>query len=216
MSSHKRLVCSIQVVRQDFLCENHGSIFLLRPVSLASFDWIESHLPSDRITLGNAVAVDHRCIWAILACGEDSRILRGPYCPRTRLHRLLQWHGEPNGAALIIRLGQAISNGIKGSSGERKFPIDDPAWYPFKRDTVIELRALQSRLRTNPNLTGCRRFPSPAELQEIIDQEIHRSPADFSRLLENSRAFQAFVAHDAKSARSLFLGSSGQRSFAMS
>jgi hypothetical protein len=121
-------------------------------------------------------------------------------------HRLLQWHGEPNGAALFVRLGQAISNGIKGSSGECKFPIDDPAWYPFKRDTVIQLSALQSRLRTNPNLTGRRRFPSPAELQEIIDQEIHRSPADFPRLLENSRAFQAFFAHDENRTRLFVLG----------
>jgi hypothetical protein len=121
-------------------------------------------------------------------------------------HRLLQWHVEPNGAALSMRLGQAISDGIKGSLGECKFPIDDPAWYPFKRDTVIQLSALQSRLRTNPNLTGRRRFPSPAELQEIIEQEIHRSPADFSRLLENSRAFQAFFAHDENRTRLFVLG----------
>jgi hypothetical protein len=61
--------------RSDFICENHGSIFLLRPVSPASFDWIESHLPSDRITLGNAVVVDHRCIWAILAGLQDDGLV---------------------------------------------------------------------------------------------------------------------------------------------
>ena len=62
-------------VGPDFFCENHGSIFLLRPVSPASFDWIESHLPSDRITFGNAVAVDHRCIWAILAGLQDDGLV---------------------------------------------------------------------------------------------------------------------------------------------
>jgi hypothetical protein len=51
----------------DFICENHGSIFLLRPISPSALSWIEEYLPSDRITFGNAVAVDHRCIWAILA-----------------------------------------------------------------------------------------------------------------------------------------------------
>ena len=52
--------------QSDFICENHFSVFLLRPISPAAFDWIESHLPPDRITFGNAVVVDHRCIWSIL------------------------------------------------------------------------------------------------------------------------------------------------------
>ena len=50
----------------DFFCENHGSIFLLRPVSPAAFLWIHENLPPDRQMFGNAVAVEHRCIWAIL------------------------------------------------------------------------------------------------------------------------------------------------------
>jgi hypothetical protein len=50
----------------DFICENHGSIFLLRPVSSVSFDWIEEHLPPDRLTFGNAVVVEPRYVWAIL------------------------------------------------------------------------------------------------------------------------------------------------------
>jgi hypothetical protein len=104
MSSHNdSFVASGSSPTVDFLCENHGSIFLLRPVSPASFDWIESHLPSDRITLGNAVAVDHRCIWAILAglqddglvvsrgsenrSRKDSHTFGGPYRPLARLRR---------------------------------------------------------------------------------------------------------------------------------
>ncbi len=55
----------------DFICENHGSVFLLRPISPAGFEWIDSHLPDDRLTFGNAVAVDHRCIWAILVGIQD-------------------------------------------------------------------------------------------------------------------------------------------------
>lgn len=50
----------------DFFCENHGSIFLLRPVSSAAHSWISDHLPDDRMTFGNAVVVEHHYIWAIL------------------------------------------------------------------------------------------------------------------------------------------------------
>ncbi len=55
----------------DFVCENHGSIFLLRPVSHAAFAWIEEHLPPDRITFGNAIVVEPRYVWAILVGIQD-------------------------------------------------------------------------------------------------------------------------------------------------
>jgi hypothetical protein len=55
----------------DFFCENHGSIFLLRPISPASFAWIEEHLPPDRLTFGNAVVVEPRYVWAILNGLQD-------------------------------------------------------------------------------------------------------------------------------------------------
>ena len=67
MSSHDSFVASgSSPTRSDFICENHGSIFLLRPVSPASFDWIESHLPSDRTTFGNAVVIEPRYVGTIL------------------------------------------------------------------------------------------------------------------------------------------------------
>jgi hypothetical protein len=72
MSSHNdSFAASGSSPTVDFLCENHTSVFLLRPVSLAAFSWIEEHLPPDRLTFGNAVAIDHRCIWAILAGLQD-------------------------------------------------------------------------------------------------------------------------------------------------
>ncbi len=76
MSSHNdSFVASGSSPTVDFLCENHGSIFLLRPVSPASFDWIESHLPSDRITFGNAVVVEPRYVWAILVGLQDDGLV---------------------------------------------------------------------------------------------------------------------------------------------
>ena len=80
MSSHDSFAASgSSPTRSDFICENHGSIFLLRPVSPASFNWIESHLPSDRITFGNAVVIEPRYLWAILVAlqGDGLVVSRG-------------------------------------------------------------------------------------------------------------------------------------------
>ena len=63
----------------DFICENYGSIFLLRPTSLAAFLWIHQNLPADRQMFGTAVVVEHRCIWAILEGiqGDGLEVSRG-------------------------------------------------------------------------------------------------------------------------------------------
>ena len=52
--------------RPDFRCENHGSIFLLYPLSRSARSWIEENLPSDAQRFGNAIAIEHRFVWAIL------------------------------------------------------------------------------------------------------------------------------------------------------
>jgi hypothetical protein len=67
MSSHlDSFVASGTSPTPDFLCENHSSIFLLYPLSPSAQSWIEENLPSDAQWFGNAVAVEHRYIWAIL------------------------------------------------------------------------------------------------------------------------------------------------------
>ena len=67
MSSHSDpfVASGSSPTRSDLICENHGSIFLLRPISPAAFLWIHENLPGDRQMFGNA-AVEHRYIWAIL------------------------------------------------------------------------------------------------------------------------------------------------------
>jgi len=67
MSSHNdSFVASGSSPTPDFLCENHGSIFLLRPLNQSAQTWIEENLPSDVQRFGNGVAVEHRYIWPIL------------------------------------------------------------------------------------------------------------------------------------------------------
>jgi hypothetical protein len=53
----------------DFYIEGEGrfsTVFLLRPLTPAAFDWIEEHIPEDAQRLGNAVAVEHRYITEIV------------------------------------------------------------------------------------------------------------------------------------------------------
>ena len=50
----------------DFRCENHGSLFLLYPLTQFAESWIEQHLPPDAQTFGKAIVVEPRYIWAIL------------------------------------------------------------------------------------------------------------------------------------------------------
>jgi hypothetical protein len=50
----------------DFLVENHGTIFLLQPLTPAANSWIDEHLPEDRMTFAGAVVVEHRYIADII------------------------------------------------------------------------------------------------------------------------------------------------------
>ena len=50
----------------DFNVFNGGSIILLQPLTPAANDWVNEFLPEDRLTLGSAVAVEHRFIGDIL------------------------------------------------------------------------------------------------------------------------------------------------------
>ena len=56
----------------DFRCENHGSLFLLFPLTQPAHSWIEEHLPEDAQWFGNAVVVEHRYIWSILDGIQDA------------------------------------------------------------------------------------------------------------------------------------------------
>ena len=48
----------------DFLCENHGSIFLLKPLTPSATSWIEEHIGQDNgfQPYLPAVVVEHRYI----------------------------------------------------------------------------------------------------------------------------------------------------------
>jgi hypothetical protein len=50
----------------DFICQNHGSLFLLFPLTAPASNWIEEHLPSDRMTFGDGIVIEPRYVWAIL------------------------------------------------------------------------------------------------------------------------------------------------------
>jgi hypothetical protein len=63
LSSHNdSFVASGSSPTPDFLVENHGSMFLLQPLTPAAESWIEEFLPEDRMSFGSAVVVEHRYI----------------------------------------------------------------------------------------------------------------------------------------------------------
>ena len=68
MSSHNDsfVASGNSPTRPDFICENHGSLFLLFPLSQSAQSWVEEHLPTDVQWFGNAVVIEHRYVWTIL------------------------------------------------------------------------------------------------------------------------------------------------------
>jgi hypothetical protein len=46
----------------DIQVENHGSIFLLRPMSSPGQDWLEANIQPDAQMFGNAVACEPRYV----------------------------------------------------------------------------------------------------------------------------------------------------------
>jgi hypothetical protein len=59
----------------DFICENHGTLFLLIPLNAPAKIWIQENLPPDRITFGNAVVIEPRYVWAILLGLQDDGLV---------------------------------------------------------------------------------------------------------------------------------------------
>jgi len=55
----------------DFICQNHGSIFLLIPCSDAARIWVDEYLPPDRLTFGHGVVIEPKFIWSILLGLQD-------------------------------------------------------------------------------------------------------------------------------------------------
>jgi hypothetical protein len=64
MSSHSDafVASGSSPTESDFVVENHGTIFLLQPLTPAANSWIEENLPEDHMTFGGAVVVEHHYI----------------------------------------------------------------------------------------------------------------------------------------------------------
>jgi hypothetical protein len=52
----------------DFVVENHGSIFLLKPLTPSATSWLEEHIGQDNgfQPYWPTCVIDHRYIWPIL------------------------------------------------------------------------------------------------------------------------------------------------------
>ena len=59
----------------DFEVQNHGSIFLLCPLTNSAIAWVEEHLPEDVLTFGRGICVEHRFISAIVRGIQDAGLV---------------------------------------------------------------------------------------------------------------------------------------------
>lgn len=55
----------------DVSVENHGTIFLVRPLSQRANAWIGEHVPEDAMFFGGALVVEHRYVESIVAAIMD-------------------------------------------------------------------------------------------------------------------------------------------------
>lgn len=55
-----------------FSIENHGSIILVRPLTAAAKAWLKETAPDDAQFLGNAMAVEPRCLDGVLDAIADA------------------------------------------------------------------------------------------------------------------------------------------------
>jgi len=68
MSSHNDsfVASGNSPTQPDFFVENHGTVFLLRPLTPAANSWVKENLPEDHLTFGNSTVVEHRYIYDIV------------------------------------------------------------------------------------------------------------------------------------------------------
>ncbi len=68
MSSHSDdfVASGSSPTESDFVVENHGTTFLLQPLTPAANSWIEQNLPEDHMTFGGGIVVEHRYIAEIV------------------------------------------------------------------------------------------------------------------------------------------------------
>lgn len=59
----------------DFEVQNHGTIFLLCPLTDSAVEWVDEHLPEDVLTFGRGICVEHRFISNIVRGIQDSGLV---------------------------------------------------------------------------------------------------------------------------------------------
>jgi hypothetical protein len=76
MSSHSdSFAASGSSPQSDFLVENHGTVFLLRPLTPAANAWVKENLPENHLTFGHAIAVEHRFIVDVVRGAQNDGLV---------------------------------------------------------------------------------------------------------------------------------------------
>lgn len=56
----------------DLEFHDHGSIWLLTPVTTAGADWVNEHIPDDSMTFGGSIVVEPRYVLTIVQGIRDA------------------------------------------------------------------------------------------------------------------------------------------------
>jgi hypothetical protein len=60
--------------RPDFICSEHGSLYLL-PLNQTARLWIENHIHPEHQTFADSVVIEHRHIQSILIALDDDSLV---------------------------------------------------------------------------------------------------------------------------------------------
>jgi hypothetical protein len=58
----------------DFICSEHGSLYLLRPLNQTARLWIENYIHPGHQTFADSVVIEHRYIQGILVALYDDSL----------------------------------------------------------------------------------------------------------------------------------------------
>lgn len=61
--------------RPDFLIADHGTVFLLQPITDRALGWVREHLPPDSPHFGSSVVIEHRFVADIVVGIRDDGLV---------------------------------------------------------------------------------------------------------------------------------------------
>lgn len=118
--------------------------------------------------------------------------------------RFSEWDFQPNGPELFEQYGKALARSARRFQRQELPPIDDPDLYPFKKETVAELRILLRNLRNS--FRTKRSGPTSRELIDCFRKTVSEGGDEFIRLRPNIGSWVKYLQANSTTIKGLLLG----------